>query len=35
MSLSGFWRRQERLKEARNLLDEIYGWFTGGFILPT
>ena len=31
MSLSRLWRRQGRLDEARNLLGEIYGWFTEGF----
>lgn len=31
MSLSRLWQRQGRRSEARQLLAEIYGWFTEGF----
>jgi predicted ATPase len=31
MSLSRLWQRQRKKGEARNLLAEIYGWFTEGF----
>lgn len=31
MSLSRLWRRQGRTKEARQLLEEVYNWFTEGF----
>jgi predicted ATPase len=31
MSLSRLWQRQGKREEARNLLAEIYGWFTEGF----
>ena len=31
MSLSRLWRQQGRKDEARNLLAEIYDWFTEGF----
>jgi predicted ATPase len=31
MSLSGLWQRQGKKTEARQLLAEIYGWFTEGF----
>jgi predicted ATPase len=31
MSLSRLWQRQGRDAEARQLLSEIYGWFTEGF----
>jgi predicted ATPase len=31
MSLSRLWQRQGKKVEARNLLAEIYGWFTEGF----
>ena len=31
MSLSRLWQRQGKIEEARNLLSEIYGWFTEGF----
>jgi predicted ATPase len=31
MSLSRLWQRQDKQKEAHNLLSEIYGWFTEGF----
>jgi hypothetical protein len=34
VSLSQLWQRQERLKTARQLLAEIYGWFTEGFDTP-
>jgi predicted ATPase len=30
MSLSRLWQRQGKQHEARNLLSEIYGWFTEG-----
>jgi predicted ATPase len=31
MSLSRLWQRQDKTDEARQLLSEIYGWFTEGF----
>ena len=31
MSLSRLWQRQGKKAEARQLLPEIYGWFTEGF----
>ena len=31
MSLSRLWQRQGKREEARQLLEEIYGWFTEGF----
>ena len=31
MSLSRLWQQQGRTDEARELLAEIYGWFTEGF----
>ncbi len=31
MSLSRLWQQQGKKKEARQLLAEIYGWFTEGF----
>jgi predicted ATPase len=31
MSLSQLWRRRGRQDEARQMLAEIYGWFTEGF----
>ncbi len=31
MSLSRLWQRQGKKEEARQLLAEIYGWFTEGF----
>src|SRR5262249_20132363 len=31
MSLSRFWERQGKTVEARQLLGDIYGWFTEGF----
>ena len=31
MSLSRLWQRQGRRAEARQMLAEIYGWFTEGF----
>jgi predicted ATPase len=31
MSLSRLWQRQGKKTEARNLLAEVYGWFTEGF----
>jgi predicted ATPase len=31
MSLSLLWQRQGKREEARQLLAEIYGWFTEGF----
>jgi adenylate cyclase len=30
-SLSRLWQKQGRRKEARQMLAEIYGWFTEGF----
>ncbi|MGH8059930.1 MAG: hypothetical protein ACREOH_22280, partial [Candidatus Entotheonellia bacterium] len=34
MSLSRLWQRQGKREEARQLLEEIYGWFTEGFDTP-
>jgi predicted ATPase len=31
MSLSRLWQRQGKRAEARQLLAEVYGWFTEGF----
>ncbi len=31
MSLSRLWQQQGRREEARQMLAEIYGWFTKGF----
>jgi len=31
MSLARLWRRQGKTAQARQLLDEIHGWFTEGF----
>lgn len=31
MSLSGLWHQQGKKEEARQLLAEIYKWFTEGF----
>ena len=31
MSLSRLWQQQGKIAEARQLLTEIYGWFTEGF----
>ena len=31
MSLSRLWQQQRKQAEARQLLAEIYGWFTEGF----
>jgi predicted ATPase len=34
MSLCRLWQQQGRVQEARDLLAEIYGWFTEGFSTP-
>ena len=34
MSLSRLWQRQAKRNAARQLLAEIYGWFTEGFDTP-
>jgi class 3 adenylate cyclase/predicted ATPase len=34
MSLSRLWQQQGKLDEARQLLAEVYGWFTEGFHTP-
>ncbi len=34
MSLSRLWQQQGKRKEARQMLAEIYGWFTEGFDTP-
>jgi predicted ATPase len=34
ISLARLWRRQGRTNEARQLLAEVYGWFTEGFDTP-
>ena len=31
MSLSRLWQKEGNSKDARQLLSEIYGWFTEGF----
>jgi len=31
MSMSRLWQRQGKKEEAKNLLSEVYGWFTEGF----
>lgn len=31
MSMSRLWQRQGKKAEAKNLLAEVYGWFTEGF----
>ena len=31
MSLSQLWQRQGKKAEARQMLAEVYGWFTEGF----
>jgi hypothetical protein len=31
MSLSQLWQKQGKKKQARQMLAEIYGWFTEGF----
>ena len=31
MSLSRLWQRQSKTAEGRQILTEIYGWFTEGF----
>ena len=33
-SLSRLWQHQGKRAEARQLLEEIYGWFTEGFDTP-
>jgi predicted ATPase len=34
VSLCRLWQQQGRMDEARQMLAEIYGWFTGGFDTP-
>ena len=34
MSLARLWQQQGRMDEARQMLAEIYGWFTEGFDTP-
>ena len=34
MSLSRLWQQQGKRAEARQMLAEIYGWFTEGFDTP-
>ena len=31
MSLARLWQHQDKQEEARQMLAEIYGWFTEGF----
>jgi hypothetical protein len=31
MSLNGLWQKQGKKAEARQILQEIYNWFTEGF----
>jgi predicted ATPase len=35
MGMARLWQKQSKPTEARQLLSEIYGWFTEGFIPPT
>jgi predicted ATPase len=35
MSLSRLWLQQGKRADARQLLTEIYGWFTEGFVRET
>jgi predicted ATPase len=34
MSLARLWQQQSKYTEARQLLAEVYGWFTEGFDTP-
>jgi predicted ATPase len=34
VSLARLWQKQGRVDEARQMLAEIYGWFTEGFDTP-
>ncbi len=34
MSLARLWQQQSKRAEARQLLAEVYGWFTEGFDTP-
>ena len=34
VSLCRLWRQQGRVDEARQMLSEVYGWFTEGFDTP-
>jgi predicted ATPase/DNA-binding winged helix-turn-helix (wHTH) protein len=34
MSLARLWRRQGKTRQARDLLEDVYGWFTEGFGTP-
>jgi len=34
MSLSRLWQRQGKRAEARQILAQVYGWFTEGFDTP-
>jgi predicted ATPase len=34
LSLSRLWQRQDKMDQARELLTEVYGWFTEGFETP-
>jgi len=34
MSLARLWQQQGKRTEARQLLAEVYGWFTEGFDTP-
>ena len=34
MSLARLWQQQGKTEEARQMLAEIYGWFTEGFDTP-
>jgi predicted ATPase len=34
MSLSRLWQRRGKREEARQVLAEVYGWFTEGFDTP-
>jgi predicted ATPase len=34
ISLSRLWQRQGKREEARQVLAEVYGWFTEGFDTP-
>ena len=34
MSLARLWQKQSKRNEARQILAEVYGWFTEGFDTP-
>jgi predicted ATPase len=34
IGLARLWQKQGRIEEAREMLGEVYGWFTEGFDTP-